>query len=110
VHASLTARLRPLAGQIGAITLRWGGQWPAVPGPNIPPPPGPVVVLRPASYSVEVSGNGHSWRTVALIGGRSGVLDTVHLKHAVKARFVRIRVNAASSTKLPMLEELTVTS
>ncbi len=110
VHASLTARLRPLAGQIGTITLRWGRQWPAVPGPNIPPPPGPVVVLRPASYSVQVSNNGHAWRTVALVRGRAGVLDTVHLKHAVNARFVRIRVNAASSTKLPMLEELTVTS
>jgi hypothetical protein len=47
---------------------------------------------------------------VALVGGRSGVLDTVHLKHAAKARLVRIRVTAASSTKLPMLEELTVTS
>ncbi|HTX09884.1 MAG TPA: glycosyl hydrolase family 65 protein [Solirubrobacteraceae bacterium] len=110
VHASLTARLRPLAGPIGTITLRWGRQWPAVPGPNIPPPPGPVVVLRPASYSVQVSGNGHGWRTVALVHGRPGVLDTVHLKHGVKARFVRIRVTAASSTKLPMLEELTVTS
>jgi hypothetical protein len=57
-----------------------------------------------------VSGNGHTWRTVARVSGRSGVLDTVHLKHAMKARFVRIRVTGASSTKLPMLDELTVTS
>jgi trehalose/maltose hydrolase-like predicted phosphorylase len=110
VHASLTARLRPLAGRIRTVTLRWGRQWPAVPGPNIPPPPGPVVVLRPASYSVQVSSNGRAWRTVAFVHGRSRVLDTVHLRHGVKARFVRIRVTAESSTKLPMLEELTVTS
>ena len=69
--------------------------------------PGPVVVLRPASYSVQVS----EQRTHVADGGadrrsRRQSLDTVHLKHAVKARFVRIRVTAASSTKLPMLEEL----
>ena len=110
VHATLTARIRPLAGRIGTITLRWGRQWPAVPGPNVPPPPGPIVVLRPASYSVLVSSNGHTWRTVARVSGRAGTLDTLHLKHAVNARFVRIRVTAASSTKLPMFEELTVTS
>ncbi|HTU88007.1 MAG TPA: glycosyl hydrolase family 65 protein [Solirubrobacteraceae bacterium] len=110
VHASLTAPLQPLAGAIRTITLRWGRQWPAVPGPNIPPPPGPVVVLRPASYSVQVSSNKRVWRTVAFVHGRAGVLDTVRLKRGVKARFVRIRVTAASATKLPMLEELTVTS
>jgi F5/8 type C domain len=80
-----------------------------VPGPNIPPPPGPVVVLRPASYSVQVSSNRRTWRTVARVRGRAGVFDTVHLKHVVKARFVRIRVTAASATRLPMLDELTVT-
>jgi trehalose/maltose hydrolase-like predicted phosphorylase len=109
VHASLTAPLRPLAAPISAISLRWGRQWPAVPGPNIPPPPGPVVVLRPASYSVQVSSNRRTWRTVARVRGRAGVFDTVHLKHVVKARFVRIRVTAASATRLPMLDELTVT-
>ena len=109
VHASLTAPLQPLAGPIRTITLWWGRQWPAVPGPNIPPPPGPVIVLRPASYTVQVSTNRRRWRTVATMHGRRGVLDTVHLK-AVKARYVRIRVTASSSTKLPMLDELTVTS
>ena len=46
---------------------------------------------------------------MATIHGRSSVLDAVHLK-AVKAHYVRIRVTASSSTKLPMLDELTVTS
>jgi hypothetical protein len=68
-----------------------------------------VIVLRPASYSVLVSSNGHTWRRVAVISGHAGrVLDTLHL-HGVKARFVRIRVTATSATKLPMLDELTAT-
>jgi hypothetical protein len=68
-----------------------------------------VTVLRPASYTVFVSSNGRSWRRVAVVSGHTGrVLDTLHL-NGVKARFVRIRVTASSSTKLPMLEELTAT-
>jgi hypothetical protein len=109
VHATLTAPLAPLAGPIRAISLRWGRQWPAVPGPNVPPPPGPVVVLRPLRYSFQVSSNGRTWRTVARIGRRRGVLDTVRLPGGVKARFVRIRVTADGAKKLPMLDELTVT-
>jgi len=58
---------------------------------------------------VLVSRNGRSWRRVAVVRGHAGrVLDTLHL-HGVTARFVRIRVTAASATKLPMLEELTAT-
>jgi trehalose/maltose hydrolase-like predicted phosphorylase len=109
VHASLTAPLEPLAGPIRTITLRWGRQWPAVPGPNIPPPPGPVIVLRPASYTVQVSSNRRQWRTVAFVRRRAGLLDTVRFKHGIKARFVRVRVTATSPKQLPMLEELTVT-
>jgi len=108
VHASLTAAVAPLAGRIRTITVRWGRQWPGAPAPNVPPPPGPIIVLRPSSYTVQVSSNGRTWRTVASIHGRSGVLDTVHL-HAVKARFVRIRETAPDATKLPQLDELTVT-
>jgi trehalose/maltose hydrolase-like predicted phosphorylase len=108
-HATLTAPLAPLAGPIRTISLRWGRQWPPVPGPNIPPPPGPVVVLRPLRYSVQVSTNGRTWRTVARIGRRRGALDTVRLPGGVKARFVRIKVTAAGAKKLPMLDELTVT-
>ena len=75
----------------------------------MPPPPGPVIVLRPASYFVLVSSNGRRWHRVAVISGHAAqVLDTLHL-HGVKARFVRIRVTAAGATKLPMLDELTAT-
>jgi hypothetical protein len=58
---------------------------------------------------VQVSRNGRTWRTVARVGGRSGVLDTVHLQGGAKERFVRIRVTAASVKKLPELDELTAT-
>ncbi|HUA69827.1 MAG TPA: hypothetical protein VMA96_02045, partial [Solirubrobacteraceae bacterium] len=107
--STLTARIAGLAAPIRTITLRWGRQWPAAPAPNVPPPPGPVTVLRPAGYAVLVSNNGHSWRRVAVVSAHAGrVLDTLHV-HGVKARFVRIRVTAASSAKLPVLQELTVT-
>jgi trehalose/maltose hydrolase-like predicted phosphorylase len=109
VHATLTARLAPLSGPVRTITVRWGRLWPPAPAPNVPPPPGPVKVLRPRSYSVQVSSNGRAWRTVARIGGRSGVLDTVHVRGGAKERFVRLRVTAASAKKLPELDELTAT-
>jgi trehalose/maltose hydrolase-like predicted phosphorylase len=109
VHATLTASLVPLSGPIRTITLLWGRLWPPSPAPNVPPPPAPVTHLRPSSYSIQVSSNGRTWRTVKTIGHRAGVLDTVHLK-AVKARFIRIRVTAVSAKKLPMLQELTATS
>jgi trehalose/maltose hydrolase-like predicted phosphorylase len=109
VRSTLTARIAGLASPIRTVTLRWGRQWPAAPAPNVPPPPTPVIVLRPVSYAVLVSNNGHSWRRVAIVSGHAGrVLDTLHL-NGVKARFVRIRVRAASSKKLPMLQELTAT-
>jgi hypothetical protein len=108
VKATLTARVQGLAATIRTITLRWGRQWPGPPAPNVPPPPGPVTVLRPASYSVLVSNNGRSWHRVAFVAGHTGrVLDTIHLKR-VKARFVRIKVTASSAKVLPQLQELTV--
>jgi len=107
VRATLTTRIAGLAAPIGTITLRWGRQWPAAPAPNVPPPPGPVIVLRPASYAVLVSSNGRTWRRVAFVTGHHGrALDTLHL-HGVRARFVRIKLTAPSSCKLPMLQELT---
>jgi trehalose/maltose hydrolase-like predicted phosphorylase len=110
VHATLTARLSPLSGPIRTIAVRWGRLWPPSPAPNVPPPPGPVTVLRPSHYVVQVSSNGHTWRTVARIGHRTGVLDTVHVRGgAAKIHFVRLRVTAPSKTKLPELDELTAT-
>jgi trehalose/maltose hydrolase-like predicted phosphorylase len=109
VRSTLTARIAGIASPIRTVTLRWGRQWPAAPAPNVPPPPTPVIVLRPVRYAVLVSNNGHSWRRVAIVSGHAGrVLDTLHL-NGVKARFVRIRVTAAGSKKLPMLQELTAT-
>jgi hypothetical protein len=109
VHATLTTPLAPLAGSVRTITLRWGRMWPAAPAPDVPPPPGPVTVLRPFAYTVQVSRNGRAWRTVARFGGRSGVVDTVHVRGGAKTRFVRVRVTAPSTAKLPELDELTAT-
>jgi trehalose/maltose hydrolase-like predicted phosphorylase len=108
VHATLTVSLVPLSGPIRTVTLRWGRLWPPSPAPNVPPPPGPVTTLRPSRYTIQVSSNGRTWRTVKTIGHRAGALDTVHL-NALKARFIRIGVTAASVKKLPMLQELTAT-
>ncbi|HET6868299.1 MAG TPA: hypothetical protein VFH80_20455, partial [Solirubrobacteraceae bacterium] len=60
-------------------------------------------------YSVQVSRNGRTWRTVARFGHRPGVLDTVHVRGGAKVRFVRVRVTAASAKTHPELDELTAT-
>jgi trehalose/maltose hydrolase-like predicted phosphorylase len=108
VNSTLTAPIARGRAPIRTITLRWGQQWPPAPAPNVPPPPGPVTVLRPASYSVLVSNNGETWRQVAAVSGQDGqALDTLHLGD-VRARFVRIALTATSATSLPQLDELTV--
>jgi trehalose/maltose hydrolase-like predicted phosphorylase len=108
VDSTLTAPIARGGAPIRTITLRWGRQWPPAPAPNVPPPPGPVTVLRPASYSVLVSNNGETWRQVAAVSGHDGqALDTLHLGD-VRARFVRIALTATSATSLPQLDELTV--
>ena len=108
VDSTLTAPIARGGAPIRTITLRWGQQWPPAPAPNVPPPPGPVTVLRPASYSVLVSNNGETWRQVAAVSGQDGqALDTLHLSD-VRARFVRIALTATSATSLPQLDELTV--
>ena len=108
VDSTLTAPIARGGAPIRTITVRWGQQWPPAPAPNVPPPPGPVTVLRPASYSVLVSNNGETWRQVAAVSGQDGqALDTLHLSD-VRARFVRIALTATSATSLPQLDELTV--
>jgi hypothetical protein len=94
---------------VSEATLVWGQQWPPAPGPNIPPPPGPVTTLRPTSYELQVSGNGSSWQTVATVARTSGTVDVLHFPR-VRARFVRVAVLSASGTELPELDELTVTA
>ena len=108
VQSTLTAPVHPLAGRVRKITLLWGRQWPPSPAPNVPPPPQPVTVLRPAGYSVQVSANGRAWRTVATVQHGAGVSDTLHVK-AGKVRFIRIQLTAAGADKLPLLQELTAT-
>jgi trehalose/maltose hydrolase-like predicted phosphorylase len=109
VNSTLTAPVAGADAPITTVTLRWGRQWPPAPAPNVPPPPGPVVVLRPASYSVLVSNDGRTWRQVAAVSGRAGdVLDTLKVSR-VRARFVRVALTATSATSLPLLQELTVT-
>jgi Glycosyl hydrolase family 65, C-terminal domain len=109
VNSTLTAPIAVTGAPIKTVTLRWGRQWPPAPASNVPPPPGPVVVLRPASYSLLVSNDGQTWRQVAAVSGRAGhVLDTLKVS-GVRARFVRVALTATSPTSLPLPQELTVT-
>lgn len=76
----------------------------------MPPPPGPVTVIRPSNYQLLVSADGSHWRVVANVVGRAGqTLDVLHFG-SVRARFARVRVLSSSQSKTPMLDELTVTS
>ena len=94
---------------VHTATVRWGRQWPGAPGPNVPPPPGPVTVIRPSSYQLLVSSDGTHWRVVASVQGRaSQTVDVLHFP-AVRARLARIREISSSQSKTPMLDELTMT-
>ncbi|HEY6399038.1 MAG TPA: discoidin domain-containing protein [Solirubrobacteraceae bacterium] len=89
--------------------VQWGQQWPAAPGPNIPPPPGPVITLRASSYQLQVSQDGSTWRTVASIDGRTaGTVDALRFK-PVQAHYVRLAITAATGGTQPMLQELSLT-
>jgi trehalose/maltose hydrolase-like predicted phosphorylase len=110
--ATLTVPVRPGAHAIRRLSVRWARQWPQPPStPNVPPPPGPVITLRPASYQLQVSLDGHVWTTVATVGNRSGDVDTVHFT-ASAARAVRIVITSGvgGTTTLPMVEEITAGS
>ena len=89
--------------------MRWGREWPPAPGPNIPPPPGPVKVLRASNYTLQVSADGSSWRTVARVAGVQHRIKDVLRFPAVRARFIRISITASTNHTPPMLEELKVT-
>ncbi len=92
---------------VSTATVQWGQQWPPSPGPNVPPPPGPVTTLRASDYTLQTSVNGRSWHTVASISGRtSGTLDVLRFA-PTRARFIRVSITAATGTQPPMLEELT---
>ncbi len=109
VPANLIAPVTEGARLLRTVTLRWGQQWPPAPAPNVPPPPGPVTTLRASSYRLFVSDDGVSWKAVATVTDRTiGTLDVLHFP-AVRARFVRLEISAATGTQPPMLEELTAT-
>jgi trehalose/maltose hydrolase-like predicted phosphorylase len=106
--ATLTAPVRGGPRRVRTASLRWGEQFPPAPGPNVPPPPGPVTTLRASGYTVQVSANGHAWRTVAAVSGRTtGTVDVVQFA-ATRARFVRVQITASATSQAPVLDELTV--
>ncbi len=109
IPATLTVPVHGFGQQVRTATVRWGQQWPPAPGPNLPPPAGPVTTLRASSYTVQVSRDGVSWQTVGAVTGRTGgVTDVIHFIPST-ARFVRIQITAATGTQPPLLDELTVT-
>lgn len=109
IPATLTAPTAPGQHLVSRAVVRWGREWPPAPGPNIPPPPGPVKVLRGSNYTLQVSADGSSWRTVARVAGvQHRIKDVLHFP-AVRARFIRISITASTNNTPPMLEELKVT-
>jgi len=110
------------ARKVGRATVVWGHLWPLVTAPNVPPAPGPVKTVRASDYSVQVSRNGKTWRTVARVSGVTK-RGTDHLRFGpVQARWVRLVLTQGSQPPIapttqnpnpppttPMLEELTVT-
>ncbi|MGD0392876.1 MAG: glycosyl hydrolase family 65 protein [Acidimicrobiales bacterium] len=106
--ATITVPLSAVTGTIDSATLVWGQQWPPPPGTNLPPPPGPVSTLRANSYTVAVSGNGSTWKTVATVVGRTtGSIDVLHFP-AVQAHDIRVSITVSASSQPPSLDELTV--
>jgi trehalose/maltose hydrolase-like predicted phosphorylase len=108
VPATLTAPVADAPQSVSSATVVWGQQWPPAPGPNIPPPPGPVTTLRPSKYKLLVSSDGRRWRTAATVTQGSGTTDVVNFT-PTQASFVRLEIDSSSSSDPPMLEELSVT-
>ena len=101
----------PLAApsSLSAAVLTWGQEFPSPPGPNQPPPAGPVTTLRATDYDLAVSVDGRTWTTVAQVRGRAtGTMDTLSWR-PLPARFVRLTVTAATANTPPILTELAVT-
>jgi hypothetical protein len=95
---------------VRAATMRWGQQWPPAPAPNVPPPPGPVSILRASSYTLLVSSDGHTCHTVASVNGRTtGTVDVLHFA-PVRARSVQLRITASTGGQPPMRDELSLCS
>lgn len=88
--------------------MLWGREWPPQPAPNVHPPPGPVKTLRATSYDLVVSVNGHDWTVAASVRGRVTGTRDVLTSAPVRARYVGLRISAASNGTPAILEELTV--
>jgi hypothetical protein len=107
--ATVTLPVTGRARRLRMLTVLWGRQWPSPPKtPNVPPPPGPVITLRPSSYTLQISATGRAWRTVATVTGRTGTTDRFALPPG-RIRAVRLVLNAASGANVPLLEEVTAT-
>jgi trehalose/maltose hydrolase-like predicted phosphorylase len=109
VPATLTIPTAAGRQQVSRAVVRWGREWPPAPGPNIPPPSGPVKTLRASSYKLQVSPDGSTWQTVASVSGQqTGTRDVLQFK-PVSAKFVRIEITASTDGTPPLLEEVKVT-
>jgi trehalose/maltose hydrolase-like predicted phosphorylase len=109
VPATLTIPTAAGQQQVSRAVVRWGREWPPAPGPNIPPPPGPVKTLRATSYKLQVSSDGSNWQTVASVSGQqTGTRDVLQFK-PVSAKFVRIEITASTNGTPPLLQEVKVT-
>jgi trehalose/maltose hydrolase-like predicted phosphorylase len=109
VPATLTIPTAAGQQQVSRAVVRWGREWPPAPGPNIPPPPGPVKTLRASSYKLQVSSDGSNWQTVASVSGQqTGTRDVLQFK-PVTAKFVRIEITASTNGTPPLLQEVKVT-
>ena len=109
VPATLTIPTAAGQQQVSRAVVRWGREWPPAPGPNIPPPPGPVKTLRATSYKLQVSSDGSNWQTVASVSGQqTGTRDVLQFK-PVTAKFVRIEITASTNGTPPLLQEVKVT-
>jgi trehalose/maltose hydrolase-like predicted phosphorylase len=109
ITATLTVPLTHAA-VISRATLDWGQQWPPQPAPNVHPPAGPVKTLRASSYDLVASANGRDWTVIASITGRTTGTRDVLTFPPVRARYVGVRIAAATDNTPPILEELTVPS
>jgi trehalose/maltose hydrolase-like predicted phosphorylase len=112
VPATLSGNLHAVFGPRGrsrsltTASVLWGRQWPPAPAPNVHPPPGPVKTLRASAYTLQLSNDGRSWRTVGSVTGKTqGTLDVFHFR-AMRARFFRLAISTSASSAAPMLQEV----
>jgi hypothetical protein len=68
--ATLTMPTHPGRRIVSRVTVLWGRESAARPQtPNVPPPLGPVKMLRASSYTLQASANGRCWQTIASVHG-----------------------------------------